>query len=126
MDDGRLTALFQGNMLLTGSWVAHNSLQLWDVGSCSLIKNVPLHVPEGTVEYTYCCRFCDSDVILCGGSGTNSLHALNHSTNQVHSLILLFTASWSTYSENCGGCLHDLAAVKYLVFGAIIGFEYHE
>ena len=77
-----LLYLMQGFQILTGSWVAHNSLQLWDYSSGKLIKNIP-YQDNGNGEYLYVAQFCENDTVVAGGSGTNSIKAINSTTGQV-------------------------------------------
>jgi len=46
------------------------------------VKNVPF--PEnGQGEYLYVSQFCENDTVIAGGSGTNSMKAINTNTGQV-------------------------------------------
>ena len=38
---------------------------------------------NGKGAFLYAARFCDNDVVLAGGSGTNSAKAINHVENKV-------------------------------------------
>lgn len=67
--------------ILTGSWVSKNSLQVWNYSEGSVEKNVPFPNEKG--EYLYCAQFCDNDVVLAGGSGTNSVQAIHYPTGKV-------------------------------------------
>lgn len=77
--------LFQGFQILTGSWVAQNSLQLWDYSSGKLIKNIP-YPDDGNGEYLYVAQFCENDTVVAGGSGTNNIKAINIHSGEVRSL----------------------------------------
>ncbi|GCC43047.1 hypothetical protein chiPu_0027276, partial [Chiloscyllium punctatum] len=66
----------------TGSWVAHNALKLWDFRSLRLEKTIPFPVSKGQSEFLYTARFCNSEVVLSGGSGTHSAHAINYKHEQ--------------------------------------------
>ncbi|XP_060707141.1 uncharacterized WD repeat-containing protein all2124-like [Hemiscyllium ocellatum] len=72
----------RGNWILTGSWVAHNALKLWDYRSLRLEKTIPFPVSKGQSEFLYTARFCNSEVVLSGGSGTHSAHAINYKSQQ--------------------------------------------
>ncbi|XP_075771780.1 THO complex subunit 6 homolog isoform X2 [Pelodiscus sinensis] len=73
----------RGNHVLTASWVAHNALQLWDLRTSQLQKNLPF--PGGPMQgqFLYAARFCDQDVVVAGGSGTSGASAIHAGTNQV-------------------------------------------
>ncbi|XP_018330494.1 uncharacterized protein LOC108740621 [Agrilus planipennis] len=71
----------RGSIILTGSWVETDSIQLWDFGTSKL-----LHTFRATNrhrhfigEYVYCCKFLQTDTdaekILVGG--TDALEVLN-------------------------------------------------
>ncbi|EMP26581.1 Signaling threshold-regulating transmembrane adapter 1 [Chelonia mydas] len=79
----------QGNCVLTGSWVPHNALQLWDLRTSQLQKNLPF--PGGPMQgqFLYAARFCDQDIVVAGGSGTSGASAIHTGTNQVLGEILL-------------------------------------
>ncbi|XP_067829765.1 WD repeat-containing protein 38-like [Heptranchias perlo] len=72
----------EGDKILTGSWVAHDALKLWDFRSLRLEKTVPFPLSTGQSEFLYTAQFCNSEVVIAGGSGTHSAHAINHKTNQ--------------------------------------------
>ncbi|CAH1794755.1 unnamed protein product [Owenia fusiformis] len=66
----------RGFKILTGSWVAQHSLQIWDYNEGVVEKNIPFpHGGHG--EFLYCAQFCDNDVVIAGGSGTHSIQAVN-------------------------------------------------
>ena len=89
----------QGNEVLTGSWVASNALQLWDLGSGELIQTLPcvssnqypgLGGEDGMAgEFLYCARFAPNNVVLAGGSGTNSVYAIDCHNLQVREEVAL-------------------------------------
>ena len=62
--------------------MAQNSLQIWDYSSGKLIKNVPFP-DNGNGEYLYVAQFCENDTVIAGGSGTNSVKAINTTSGQV-------------------------------------------
>ncbi|XP_044148394.1 uncharacterized WD repeat-containing protein all2124-like [Bufo gargarizans] len=69
--------------ILSGSWVARNALQLWDLRTSSLIQDVPFPAPVLQGEFLYAARFCTDHVVLAGGSGTCSARAINLKTQEV-------------------------------------------
>ncbi|XP_059495620.1 WD repeat-containing protein wdr-5.2-like [Stegostoma tigrinum] len=72
----------RGNWILTGAWVAHNALKLWDYRSLRQEKTIPFPVGKGESEFLYTAQFCNSEVVISGGSGTHSAHAINYKTDQ--------------------------------------------
>ncbi|XP_067882015.1 uncharacterized WD repeat-containing protein alr2800-like isoform X2 [Heterodontus francisci] len=72
----------KGSRILTGAWVAHNALKLWDYRSLRLEKTIPFPLSIGQSEFLYTAQFCNSEVVIAGGSGTHSAHAINCKTNQ--------------------------------------------
>uniref|UniRef100_UPI00398EBA41 uncharacterized WD repeat-containing protein all2124-like n=1 Tax=Pristiophorus japonicus TaxID=55135 RepID=UPI00398EBA41 len=72
----------KGSHILTGAWVARNALKLWDYRSLQLEKTIPFPLSRGQGELLYTAMFCNSDVVIAGGSGTHSAHAINHKTGQ--------------------------------------------
>ncbi|XP_070581068.1 uncharacterized protein [Ptychodera flava] len=86
--------------ILTASWVAHNSLQLWDFSTGRLESNIPFGSDSG--EYLYTCQFCDNNVVLAGGSGTNSVKAINKNTFEVLGTVSLDKAVQALDSTNGG------------------------
>ncbi|KAL5018559.1 hypothetical protein ScPMuIL_004281 [Solemya velum] len=66
--------------ILTGSWCANNALQIWNYTEGTLTKTVPFESTNGA--YLYCAQFCDNDVVVAGGSGTNNIQAVNTTTGQ--------------------------------------------
>ncbi|XP_038644672.1 WD repeat-containing protein wdr-5.2-like [Scyliorhinus canicula] len=72
----------RNNRILTGSWVAHNALKLWDYRSLRLEKTIPFPLQKGQSEFLYTAQFCNNEVVIAGGSGTHSAHAINYKTNQ--------------------------------------------
>ncbi|XP_039375044.1 polycomb group protein FIE2-like isoform X3 [Mauremys reevesii] len=79
----------QGNCVLTGSWVPHNALQLWDLRTSQLQKNLPFPGGPTQGQFLYAARFCDQDIVMAGGSGTSGASAIHTGTNQVLGEILL-------------------------------------
>jgi WD40 repeat protein len=86
----------KGNQILTASWIQSNALQLWDYRKGTLLKNLPFNVAAtdkklsggggdalGGGAYLYCGQFCTDNVVVAGGSGTNSIQAVSLDTEQV-------------------------------------------
>lgn len=69
--------------ILTGSWVATNALQVWNYTEGKLDKNIPFDYKGHDGAYLYCSQFCDNDVVVGGGSGTNNVQAINTVTGEV-------------------------------------------
>lgn len=97
----------KGFQVLTGSWVAHNALQLWDYSSGKLVKNVPFP-HDGNGEYLYCAQYAENDVVLAGGSGTNSIQAVNVNTGENLGSLSL---------GKCVGCLDSTKGGMLFAFG---------
>ena len=57
-------------------------VQVWDYGSGELIEEVPFPAKEHG-QFLYVGRFCSSDIIAAGGSGTNDLKIINRRTKEV-------------------------------------------
>ena len=82
IDCNELIVGCQGNLLLTGSWVQRDALQLWDYRQGALVKSIPLaHAAEG--EYLYAARFLSAETLIAGGSGTNSAQLISLVTDKV-------------------------------------------
>ncbi|XP_074872673.1 ribosome biogenesis protein WDR12 homolog [Carettochelys insculpta] len=79
----------QGNRVLTGSWVPRNALQLWDLRTSQLQKNLPFPGGPTQGQFLYAAQFCDKDIVVAGGSGTSGASAIHAGTNQVLGEILL-------------------------------------
>jgi hypothetical protein len=62
---------------------------MFDFASGELIGQYPMrhHPPANPTdtdgEYAYCARFCDDSTILVGGSGTNSVQAIDTTSKNV-------------------------------------------
>lgn len=68
---------------MTGSWVGDHSLQEWDWTSGKVKREVQFDYKGHDGAYLYCSQYCDNDTVLAGGSGTNSVQAINMATGQV-------------------------------------------
>ena len=75
--------LFQEMKILTGSWVATHSLQVWNYTEGKLEKDVPFDYKGHDGAYLYCAQFCDKDVVVAGCRGTNNVQAINTVTGEV-------------------------------------------
>uniref|UniRef100_A0A4W3HC37 THO complex subunit 3-like n=1 Tax=Callorhinchus milii TaxID=7868 RepID=A0A4W3HC37_CALMI len=71
------------NKILTASWVAQDALQLWDFRRWEVEKNIPFLSRQNQGDFLYAARFCNRDIVMAGGSGTNSAKAINHKTSEV-------------------------------------------
>lgn len=74
--------------ILTGSYCGKDALQIWnyngDYGIRGKDKPKVVDFPAGDKgPFLYAAQFCDNDVVVAGGSGTNSAMAINTETNQV-------------------------------------------
>ncbi|XP_076458606.1 uncharacterized protein LOC143292303 [Babylonia areolata] len=69
-----------GGKILTGSWVANRALQEWDYGEGRLIRDIKFPNEKGA--FLYCAQYCDLGVVLAGGSGTNSVEAIEAATDR--------------------------------------------
>ncbi|XP_053389420.1 uncharacterized protein LOC123562065 [Mercenaria mercenaria] len=87
----------KGYKILTGSYVGGNdALQIWDYstdyGPSSKARphvvNFPVKAPASkgqgnTGPFLYAAQFCDNNVVVAGGSGTNSAMAINSENDEV-------------------------------------------
>jgi len=48
-----------------------------------VIKDIPFNYSGHDGAYLYCAQYCDNDVVIAGGSGTNSVQAVNKVTGEV-------------------------------------------
>ena len=88
-----MSSCVQDNRVLAGSWRKDCAVQIFDFGSGKLIDSYPMKTkqPEPMSkasggEFVYCARFCDHGVILAGGSGTQSVQAIDTNKKEVRSL----------------------------------------
>ena len=93
----------QGSVVLTASWTHRDALQLWDIGTCRLIKSIPCRLAQNDDgEYMYSCRFCNNNVVTCAGSGTSSVQAYNVNSNEVTNILLIcvyIIRNWTPFSD---------------------------
>ena len=90
---------------MTASWVQCDALQLWDYRKGALLKNLAFdcvkerapasssqaagdpaqttHGAGAAGAYLYCCQFCTSNVVVAGGTGTNSVQAVSIDNSEV-------------------------------------------
>ena len=64
------------NHIITGSYVAKDAVQLWDMrGEFLLNVNFPHNKQKG--DFIYCAKFINKDTVIAGGSGINAACAIN-------------------------------------------------
>uniref|UniRef100_A0ABM5GL35 Uncharacterized protein isoform X3 n=1 Tax=Pogona vitticeps TaxID=103695 RepID=A0ABM5GL35_9SAUR len=73
----------KGDLVLTGSWVPRNALQLWDLRTSRLCQNLPFPGSSAQGEFLYSARFCAEDMVLAGGSGSCGATVIHMDTSQV-------------------------------------------
>ncbi|XP_075716927.1 uncharacterized protein LOC142759012 [Rhinoderma darwinii] len=101
----------RNNQILSGSWVARNALQLWDMRSSDLIQDLPFPAPVLQGEFLYAARFCTDHVVLAGGSGTCSARAVNFKTQEVLGDVSLANKAVQTVDAAPGGQVVAVAGV---------------
>ncbi|XP_033108088.1 vegetative incompatibility protein HET-E-1-like [Anneissia japonica] len=69
--------------LLTASWVNRDALQIFDWSSRKLESTIPVETDESSGEYLYSAQFCDNNVVIAGGSGTNNAQAISKISGKV-------------------------------------------
>jgi len=123
----------QGSKILTASWINKDALQLWDYSHGRLIKNIPYrsHATRAdgsdcqsrgdyasgesechehiAGEYLYCAQFCTDDVVIAGGTGTNSVQSINVNTGKVYQWYYISTVLYL----NCP--ISQFSTILYLV-----------
>ena len=63
-----------------------DALQLWSLGEGKLEKTLTFpHGEDG--EFLYGAAFCEQGIAIAGGSGTNSVQAINYKTDKVSRFI---------------------------------------
>ncbi|XP_075970089.1 uncharacterized protein LOC142972684 [Anticarsia gemmatalis] len=68
-----------GREILTCSWQEKDCIQLWDYGSCKLIKTI---VPDNYASKLYCGKLVpQTNLIVCGGSDANILRVVDINMN---------------------------------------------
>lgn len=80
----------KGYKILTGSYVGKDALQIWNYSTdySTHGKGSPqpqvVDFPAGEKgPFLYAAQFCDNNVVVAGGSGSNSAMAINSETNEV-------------------------------------------
>ena len=73
---------------MTGSWSgSDDALQIWDYSTDYSASGARGHVvnfpSNGKGPHLYAAQFCDNNVVVAGGSGTNSAMAINSETQEV-------------------------------------------
>lgn len=76
-----------GNYILTGSYVANDSIQLWDYRSGNFIRNVRIPRDKKKGDFMYCANFLDNHQIVAGGSGLNSVFVVDLSNDDLLDII---------------------------------------
>ncbi|KAG8534987.1 hypothetical protein GDO81_029757 [Engystomops pustulosus] len=99
------------NLVLSGSWVARNALQLWDLRTSGLVQDVAFPAPVLQGEFLYAARFCTDNVVLAGGSGTCSARAINIKTQEVLGEVSLGGKAVQTVDAAPGGRVVAVAGV---------------
>uniref|UniRef100_UPI00398F0149 uncharacterized protein isoform X1 n=1 Tax=Pristiophorus japonicus TaxID=55135 RepID=UPI00398F0149 len=69
--------------ILTGSWIARNAMQIWDFRKTVAEKVIPFPSNRDSGEFIYAARYCTSDIIIAGGSGSNSAQSINVKSDAV-------------------------------------------
>lgn len=74
--------------ILTGSYVAKDALQIWNYSTeyriDGSVKPKVVNFPEGEKgQYLYAAKFCAGDIVVAGGSGTNSAVVINSTTDKI-------------------------------------------
>ncbi|XP_069621004.1 uncharacterized WD repeat-containing protein alr2800-like [Ranitomeya imitator] len=101
----------RNDQILSGSWVARNALQLWDLRSSSLIQDLVFPAPVLQGEFLYAARFCTDHVVLAGGSGTCSARAISTKTQEVLGEVSLCSKAVQTVDAAPGGQVVAVAGV---------------
>ncbi|KAM4694550.1 THO complex subunit 6 homolog [Discoglossus pictus] len=99
------------NMLLTGSWVNRNALQLWDLRSSQLLQDLPFPPNPSQGEFLYAARFYRQNVVIAGGSGTCSACAVDFKTQDVLGEVALPNKAVQTLDVSPNGCVVAVAGV---------------
>lgn len=75
----------KGYEILTGSYEGKKeALQIWKYSEDNNKPERNIDFPSnGKGAFLYAAQFCDNNVVLAGGSGTNSAKAINYETNEV-------------------------------------------
>lgn len=70
-------------MIVTGSWTAENSLQIWDLRNAQLVDTiVPTNRPKSVAgEFPYCVQFFRGDligqIVVVAGSGAGLVEVID-------------------------------------------------
>ena len=73
----------QGRDILTGSYVAKDALQIWDLRSGCLRKNLSFPHDKHKGDFLYCASFMNEDTVVAGGSGINTVCSVDLKTDKV-------------------------------------------
>lgn len=66
----------KGLQILTASWRATDALEIYDFAMNRRVKAIPFS-DNVSGEFLYGARYCENDVVVAGGSGTNSMKAIH-------------------------------------------------
>ncbi|XP_025111831.1 vegetative incompatibility protein HET-E-1-like isoform X1 [Pomacea canaliculata] len=71
----------KGKTVLAGSWRANHALEEYNYfNEKQKPKEIPF--PNKNGAFLYCAQYCENNVVLAGGSGTNSVEAIETSTGR--------------------------------------------
>lgn len=72
-------------LILTACDRAKDALQIWDYSSLDLVTTVPFDYSsaEHNGAYLLTAQFCDNNVVIAGGKGTNSMQAIDYKEKKV-------------------------------------------
>ncbi|XP_033631212.1 uncharacterized WD repeat-containing protein all2124-like [Asterias rubens] len=101
--------------ILTASWVAKDALQVWDMATGRLEQSVPLSGSDKSGEFLYCAQFCDSNVVVAGGSGMCSAQAINRTTNKVLGVVDLNGKTVQALDSTDGGRFIAVAGASPII-----------
>ena len=109
----------RGNYIITGSFVAKDSVQLWDIrGNFFRNINFPHNKQKG--DFIYCAKFIDKETIIAGGSGINTTCAINLKGDVLVDVIeygnkaILAADSWNNGSVLVNGGIGGILQIAYL------------
>ena len=72
------------NKVVTASWIVKDALQVWDFAEGKLVSTIPFLKPaEKKGEFLYGVKYCTDDLVMTGGSGTNSARAINIASSHI-------------------------------------------
>ncbi|OCT81553.1 uncharacterized WD repeat-containing protein alr3466 [Xenopus laevis] len=89
--------------IVTGSWVAQNALQLWDLRSSGLLQDIPFPASNLQGQFLYAVRFASDGLVVAGGSGSSSACAINFMTKEVLGEVCLRNKAVHSLDVSPGG-----------------------